>query len=127
MTVYKLHIGKYDWNVAVYDGFTCESTDVVVRVLESVGCRGINMTRALRNMEACELDTGLTFSDGDSRVSVIVVYRTTSGGQHINTLSHEAAHVCQHIAREENLDPLGEEICGLYGDLMQAFYEKDLF
>ena len=84
-----------------------------------MGCDNDFLSRAEENMDSCHYNTGLAFSNPDIRESLVVVYRATSFGQFVNTLSHEIAHVCGHIAKVMDIYPFGEEFCVLVGNLMQ--------
>ena len=60
----------------------------------------------------------MAYSNPARRETVLVAYRATSLGQLLNTLSHETAHVRDHIAAATGADPTSEEMCYLQGDLM---------
>ena len=111
---------QYGWEIDFFADFTCDRIHEVLEVLEETGCSGEFLESAFDNMSQCTLNTGLTYSGSDRSRSVVVVYRTSSDRQFVNTLSHEVAHVCTHIAKTFDIDPYGEETCELYGYVMQS-------
>lgn len=113
------YIDNYRWKLTVYSCFGCEYTDSILRELRDIGCGEDFLERARDNMGACIYNTGLAFTNSDTHESLVVVYRTTTFGQLVNTLSHEISHVCGHISQVMGIDPYGEEFCSLIGDLME--------
>jgi len=113
------HINRYGWKLTVYSHFTCEYTFSVIRHLAEMGCGEDLLKAAMENMDACDYNTGLAYSKAGIRESVVVIYRTSSFGQLVDTLSHEMVHVCGHISKVEGIDPHSEEFCELCGYLMR--------
>lgn len=114
------YLPDYDWRVTVITDFTCRDTAKVAEALANTGCLGDCMLRARDNMEACETETGLTFSNAAMRESVSVVYRASYFGGFINTLTHEMDHVAKHIALACGVDVFSEEASDIAGSLMEA-------
>ena len=48
---------------------------------------------------------------GDKQRSLIVIGKTTSNREMVNTIVHEANHLKSHIATADNIDEKGEEVC----------------
>ncbi len=111
-------VPQYGWEIDFFADFTCDRIHSVLRMLEETGCSGEFLEAAFDNMRQCALDTGLTYSSSERSRSVVVVYRTSSDEEFANTLAHEVAHVCTHIAQTFGIDPYGEEVCELYGHVV---------
>lgn len=118
MTDRTVLIEPLGWRVRFLTDFTCRHIDEAMDALVQAGCRGDKLHAAFRNLVECMPDTGLAYSNPARMETVLVAYRTTSLGQLLNTLSHETAHVRDHIAAATGTDPTSEEMCYLQGDLM---------
>ena len=118
MTDRTVLIEPLGWRVRFLTDFTCRHIDEAMDALVQAGCSWEPLSRAWDNLVACVPNTGLAYSNPFRRETVLVAYRTTSLGQLLNTLSHETAHVRDHIAAATGADPTSEEMCYLQGDLM---------
>lgn len=67
-----------------------------------------------------EPNKGITYSNVDTRKTVVVIGWTTSKAEYMNSLSHEMLHVVQHISEQFLINMYGEEACYLLGGLVQA-------
>ena len=52
----------------------------------------------------------------------MIIGKTTSKKEFINTIVHEANHLQSHIATVYNLDEKGEEVCYLIGTIVETMY-----
>ena len=120
MTDRTVLIEPLGWRVRFLTDFTCRHIDEAMDALEAAGCSGQPLADAWENLSACEPDTGLAYSNAARRETVLVAYRTTSLGELLDTLSHETAHVRDHIAAAFGKNPAGEDMCRLQGDLMRT-------
>ena len=138
-------ISKYDWKVEVYYAVDCYYTDEIMGRLYDIGCRGDDLRTAYENLSAGKPDTGLTYSNycltcavigiGEpgvgltysnygTRQTVMVIGITSSATQFQNSYDHERKHLEAHIAAALGIDPWGEEICYLSGEIGQLMFEK---
>lgn len=117
-------ISRYDWKVEVYYAVDCYYTDEIMGRLYDIGCRGDNLQTAYENLSAGKLDTGLTYSNYATRHTVMVIGLTSSAAQFQNSYDHERKHLEAHIAAALGIDPWGEEICYLSGEIGQLMFEK---
>lgn len=115
---------KYDWEVMIYYAVDDYYTEEIMGSLYEIGCRGDNLQTAYNNLSSGQLDTGLTYSNYQSRQSVIVIGMASSPEQFINSFEHETFHLKQHIAKAFDLDVWGEEIAYLSGDIAQKMFPK---
>lgn len=70
-----------------------------------------------KNIDAGVFNTGFTFSNPWLRRTVLAVGKTSSGPEFLNTTVHEIVHLAQHIASEDQIDPLSEKFAYLCGDI----------
>ena len=109
MIVQDFYIAKYDWHVRVFYAVTTYWTNTILRELERIGCTGSNLENAFRSLSSGNLNTGLTYSNFEHRLTVMVIAMTTSPEQFQNSWDHEKGHLCRHISRTFGIDPYGEE------------------
>lgn len=105
--------------VHVYYAVTCYWTNEIMGMLRNLKCPPSDLRRAYRNLMACQLDTGLTFSNYHRRETIMVIGLTSSPAEFLNSFDHERKHLEAHIAQALSINPWGEEIAYLSGDIAQ--------
>ena len=75
----------------------------------------------LHNLQTCNLNIGLTYLNTQLQSSVIVINKTSSFSQLINTIAHEYYHLICHISRMLEIKD-EEELAYLNGDLNMRSY-----
>ena len=119
----KIHLSEWDWTIHAYysvDGHYY--TDEIMVRLVSLGCRGRKLQRAYTNLSSGRVDTGLTYSNLLKRETVMVVGFASSGEELFNSLLHEMRHVEEHIAKASHIEPYGEPVAYLTGELGRQMY-----
>jgi hypothetical protein len=119
MTIDKFSI--YSWNVTVLYECTCEDIDFIIRILKEIKCPNKFIKEALNNLESCNLNIGLTYSNIALKSSIIVINKTSSFSQLINTIAHEYYHLICHISKALDITD-EEELAYLNGDLNMRSY-----
>ena len=89
---------EYDWKITVLYETTCNNIDYIIETLNDINCPKYYINRALDNLEECKLNSGLTYSNSKLKSSVIIITKTSSFAQLINTISHEYFHLICHIS-----------------------------
>ena len=110
-----------DWNVTILYECTCEDIDSIIETLKEINCPNKYIREALNNLETCNLDIGLTYSNIKLKSSVIVVNKTSSFAELINTISHEYFHLICHISKILEIED-EEELANLDGNLNMRSY-----
>ena len=87
------------WKVTILYECTCDDIDYIIETLKQVNCPKIYIKEALVNLETCSLNTGLTYSNIKLKSTIIVINKTSSFAQLINTVSHEFYHLICHISK----------------------------
>ena len=119
MIVDKMQI--YTWEIVIVYEATCDNIDYIIKLLKDIKCPITYIKEALNNLEECKLNSGLTYSNLKLQKSVIVINKTSSFAELMNTVSHEYYHLVCHISKTlELLDE--EEIATLFGDLVMNSY-----
>ena len=111
----------HDWNIIVLYETTCEDIDFIIETLMDINCPKKFINEALNNLEECKLNSGLTYSNLSLKSSVIVINKTSSFSQLINTIAHEYFHLICHISKTLDIND-EEELAYLNGDLNMRSY-----
>lgn len=109
--------------VHIFYAVTCYWTDIIMDALESIDCPEDILLESYQNLNACKLDTGLTYSNYGRRETVMVIGLTSSPSEFLNSFDHERKHLEAHIANAFRINPWGEEIAYLSGDIAQMLTE----
>ena len=110
-----------NWEVQVLYECTCEDIDFIIKALKEIQCPNKFIKEALNNLETCNLNIGLTYSNTALKSSVIVINKTSSFSQLINTVSHEYYHLICHISRALDIED-EEKLAYLNGNLNMRSY-----
>lgn len=116
----EINIEKYGWDVYVFMAATMEDAPEILNELERIGISASEFMRAERHLQRAVLDSGMTYSSGRTRESVVVISRSTSPEQTINTFSHELRHLADDITNALNISNSGEQVAYLTGDIACA-------
>ena len=111
-----------NWKVIILYEVTCDDTDYIIETLKDIHCPDKYIREALDNLETCNLNIGLTYSNLKLKSSVIVVGKTSSFEQLINTIAHEYFHLICHIQKSLKIED-EEELAMLNGDLNMRSFE----
>ena len=111
----------YNWKVTILYGTTCDDIKFIIKTLKEINCPKYYINRALDNLEECKLDSGLTYSNTSLKSSVIIINKTSSFAQLINTISHEYFHLICHISNVLEIED-EEELANLNGNLNMRSY-----
>ena len=110
-----------DWNVTILYECTCDDIDYIIETLKEIKCPNKYIKEALNNLETCKLNIGLTYSNTTLKSSVIIINKTSSFAEIINTISHEYYHLICHISKTLQIDD-EEELAYLNGELNMRSY-----
>lgn len=112
----------YNWKVTILYETTCDDIDFIIETLMDIHCPKYYIKRALDNLEECKLNSGLTYSNLQMKSSVIIINKTSSFSQLINTISHEYYHLICHISTVLEIED-EEELANLNGNLNMRSYD----
>lgn len=119
-----IHLEQWQWTVYAYYSVGHYYTGEIMERLVQIGCTETNIRRAYRNLSSGHVDTGLTFSNPKRRTSVMVIGYASSGGEFFNSLLHEMRHLEEHILNASDIEPYGEPVAYLIGDLAKEVYKR---
>lgn len=111
---------------AVHVMYDVHSKDAmkVRRHLRDLWCSGVPLEDACNLVLEGQPNKGITYSNIDTRKTIVVIGLATSKGEYTNSLTHEMLHVVQHISEQFLINMYTEEPCYLLGSLCQAATSK---
>lgn len=123
----KIHLHKYNWVVDIYYDVRPKNSDEILDYLWDLGCEERHLYKAERLLRSGVANEGLTYSNPHERKSIVVIGHTDDCFQFINSLSHEKQHIEQAICKADKLDPYGEDIAYISGDISAALARNAWF
>ena len=117
MITQDLYLDSYDWSIRIYYAIDGYYKPEILGDLQKLNCSKIDFIRAKDILDNCRFNEGFTCSDNDTRNSLMVIGLTTSPSEFYNTLEHEKGHVVSHIGLSCGLNPYGEDIQYLNGEI----------
>lgn len=121
MIVQHILIPNYYWHLIVLYNCNCADNSSVIQYLQSIDCSKKLLDDANDNIKSCRLNIGLTYSNFFLRRSVMVIGKTTSRNQFINTVTHEVYHLIRQMSKMCNIKT-EEEQATLSGDVNMQLY-----
>lgn len=120
-------IDKYNWNIIIY--YTVNDTDKIeiLDMLKAFKCDVNTLESIKSNLDKAVLDTGFAYSSYSKLCSIIVIHKSSSIGEFINTLEHEKKHLETHICEALDINPYSEEAAHMSGNLAQLMLEEALY
>ena len=101
------HIGNRDWWVMVYyDARTPDDFRKIEGTLMASGCSDRSIAEAISNLKGW--NRGYTFTNFNTRTSIMVVGKATSPEQMFDSIVHEMKHLAEHIGEYYGVDSRGE-------------------
>lgn len=117
-----VHIPKWDYEVHCFFAVTEYWVDVIMEELHYLNIDAGKARRAYDNLSHDSLNNGLCFANPSLREAVLVVAKTSSPAEFINSLSHELHHLASYIGKQFGLDPTGEDIAYFTGEITMECY-----
>jgi len=91
--------------------------DYIIEELKGIGCTDDDINIAIDVLDNGEDDKGITFSNNDTRETIIVIGETSCPAQFSHSFDHEKLHLAMHIAKVDEIDPFSEELAYLAGEI----------
>lgn len=121
MIHYEVYFDKYRWSVEVFIILSRPDIAEIMSAVKRVGGSKEVIESAHANLME-DFNSGFTYSSPKYRKSIMVVNRSSSMEQFINTYNHEKNHVEMHICEELGIDPYSEEAAYLSGNMAQQLF-----
>lgn len=121
MIHYEVYFDKYRWSVEVFIILGGSDTQGIMDAVRRIGGSRKVLESAYANLME-DYNSGFTYSNAEHRKSIMVVNRSSSMEEFINTYNHEKNHVEMHICEELGIDPYSEEAAYLSGNMAQQLF-----
>lgn len=118
----RIHLEKYEWDITIFYSVSYYAIYEIMAALADIDCEERYMRQAYNNIYACDLNTGLTYSNSRKRESVMVIGLASSAREYFNSITHETTHAAVHIAKASGMDTEGEDICYIAGEIARSMY-----
>lgn len=113
----QLYIEPYDWTVYAYMDAKSGNAEEILQQLEQIGISAAEFMKAERHLQKAVRNSGMTYSSGTKRESVVVIAHSTSEQETLNTFTHELRHLVDDIATASGIPSRGEEVAYLTGNI----------
>lgn len=114
---------RYGWSIYAYYVVTKPNAEEILDALSHIGCSGEDLQRAYKNLMSGKLDTGLTYSNSDTRKTVMVIAKTSNAKEFQQSYKHETGHLQSHIAQTFGINPHGEELQYIGDDIVEVTWD----
>lgn len=116
-----IQLGEQDWGVLVYYNVSEEDFASVINSLEALDCTDDDVRAATKTLK--KENTGFTYTNTDYKMTFVCIGHSSSIGQFVNTVVHEAKHVQSHICQYYGVEETSETAAYLIGHLVQQMYK----
>lgn len=121
MIHYEVYFDKYRWSIEVYIILSQADKQAILDSVVKMGGSKKVLESAYANLQE-DFNSGFTYTSSKYRKSLMVVNRSSSMEEFINTYNHEKNHVEMHICEELGIDPYSEEAAYLSGNIAQQLF-----
>ena len=116
------HLDRFDWTITIFYAVHGYYVEDIMDELKRIGIRGKKLAKAEENLTAGEVNSGLTYVNNGEAVCVIGI--ASSAAQYMDSIVHEVMHLAKFIGKAEGLDPYGEEVCYIGGEIGRKMWPK---
>lgn len=116
------HLDRFDWTITIFYAVHGYYVEDIMDELKRIGIRGKKLAKAEENLTAGEVNSGLTYVNNGEAVCVIGI--ASSAAQYMDSIVHEVMHLAKFIGKAEGLDPYGEEVCYMGGEIGRKMWPK---
>ena len=117
-----LKYSKYDWNIIVYYNINGNDKQDILEMLYYLHCSAEDAKDIIDLIN--KLDKGFTYTNNNTKLSFVGISETTSKGEFINSIVHEAKHITEHICNYYNISLEGEPSAYIIGEIVMLLFDK---
>lgn len=118
----RILLKEYRWHLIVLSDCTCDNIPEIVDHLDSIDCPMGYQQEALDNLKQCQKNAGITYSNYRLRRTLIVLNRTTSIKDLIDSIAHECFHLLKHLQLSLFVGD-EEELATLMGNISSEIFD----
>ena len=109
------------WSIVLFVDVDYDRFDVIESALTDI-LAPISIIDKIYNKIAYKLNSGVTYTNSDYKISVVCINKTTTREELINTITHEADHVQDAICDYYDVPLDSEDAAYLIGYLVSKIY-----
>jgi len=117
MLCQEFQLKNWNWKVRIFYVVDFIPIDYIIEELKGIGCNQKDIDGAIDVLNSGKPNKGITFSNDIKRESITVIGETSCPAEFNDSYAHEKFHLAMHIAKEDNIDPFGEELAYLVGEI----------
>lgn len=118
-----IYLKTYKWDIKVLYNVDKNDINEIFSLLTAICENKDHLNQAVNIILENKLNTGFIYSNLYERKSLIIINKSNSVEEFIDTIIYEANHLQSHIATYYNLDEKGEEVCYIIGDIVKQMYK----
>lgn len=118
----KFRLDRFDWEITIFYAVHGYYVEDIMDDLKRIGIRGKKLAKAEENLTSGEINSGLTYVNNGEAICVIGI--ASSAAQYMDSIVHEVMHLAKFIGKAEGLDPYGEEVCYMGGEIGRKMWPK---
>lgn len=115
MYIRETHIRR--WKIIFLFSFDAYDKEQILDALVWADAPNSIISQVSENISAGRLNEGFCYSNTQERKTIAAIGQTATGPEFLDTTVHEITHIAQHIANTDGMDPWGEDIAYLAGDI----------
>lgn len=123
MIIQRIELPAYDWYIKVYYAVDEYYADTILNELINLNCGVEDFHDAEVMFYNYKMNTGITYTNPDKHCTLTVIGLTTTVKEFDNTFEHEKGHIVADIAKYYNINPFGEEIQYLNGEISSNMFD----
>lgn len=120
----QIKVKRISWIVYVYYSVTKDNIEEILFRINKLHLPISYSKSAYSILSRNKFNSGFTYSNTKLKQSIVVITKTTSASEFVNSFIHEIGHLANHIALTYHLDRNGEEIQYIAGDIGQEMFKR---
>lgn len=117
-----IYIPEIGWKLRIFYCPKSNQSRYVLNQLFNAGCVGKNYCRATSLLKSGAFNTGLTYTNKEERLTIIVVGRSSNIAEFLNTMTHEVSHFIEHVMEHLEIKGGGEDEAYFTGELYETIF-----
>lgn len=115
-----IELGNRGWSILIYYNADLSDSFEIADSLKQVDASQKEIKKALHVLR--HKNTGFTFSNEDTRMSIVCIGKAENKQQFLDTAIHEIKHVQSHICEYYDVEEDSEEAAYLIGYIARRMY-----
>lgn len=116
-----IELGNRGWSILIYYNADISDQFEIADSLKQIDASTKEIKKALRVLNY--KNTGFTFSNEDTKMSIVCISRAENNQQFLDTAIHEIKHVQSHICEYYGIEEDSEEAAYLIGYIARRMYK----